>query len=326
MPGVFISYRRQDSAGHAGRLFDRLLARFGPDRVFMDVAGIEAGTDFVEAIEQAVGSCDVLLAVIGKEWLDSRHKDGSRRLDDPHDFVRLEIGAALKRKVRVVPLLVEGGAMPSAEDLPEELKSLARRQAVELRDNRWDADVQDLASTLSKIVPVTHEASRVPSPIQSWPRRILLTLRRYIAVWIVSVIVLVVAALLTHQKITFYLGDPADDGGSPLMEQRARLAVFLQIVDNRDRGLANRIGDALKAQGYKVEGAELAEHAKTAGDIRFVAGDAASARDLKASVERALATAGYELDLKLQELSPAKFPDARPGRLEVWLPPLSKGP
>jgi len=151
MPGVFISYRREDCPGHAGRLFDRLRARFGTDSVFIDVAGIEAGVDFVDALEKAVGSCDVLLAIIGREWVTSADRKGRRRLDDPGDFLRLEILTALKRNVRVIPVLVEDAPMPSAEVLPDDLAPLTRRQAVELRDTRWDADVEALIALLAKL-------------------------------------------------------------------------------------------------------------------------------------------------------------------------------
>lgn len=150
MPVIFISYRRDDSAGHAGRLFDRLREHFGKDHVFLDVVGIDAGVDFVDTLDKAVGSCDVLLAVIGREWLTCCDKQGRRRLDDANDFIRAEISAALKRNVRVVPVLVEGAEMPPTEALPEELKRLTRRQAVELRDSRWDADVAALISALER--------------------------------------------------------------------------------------------------------------------------------------------------------------------------------
>jgi hypothetical protein len=149
MPGVFISYRRQDSAGHAGRLFDRLRARLGDDRVFMDVTGIDAGVDFVHTLEQAVGSCEVLLAIIGPGWLASSNGKG-RRLDDPEDFVRIEIAAALARNVRVIPVLIAGASLPSAQALPDDLALLGRRQAVELRDARWDSDTEDLVASLER--------------------------------------------------------------------------------------------------------------------------------------------------------------------------------
>lgn len=150
MPGVFISYRRQDSAGHTGRLFDRLKLGFGGDRVFFDVVGIDAGVDFVHTLEQTVGSCELFLAVIGPEWLTASNAQGRRRLDDPDDFVRLEISLALRRDIRVIPVLIAGASMPSPLVLPDDLKPLARRQAIELRDGRWDADVSELVTVLER--------------------------------------------------------------------------------------------------------------------------------------------------------------------------------
>jgi beta-lactam-binding protein with PASTA domain len=155
MPGVFVSYRREDSAGHAGRLFDRLRAALGAHRIFMDITGIEAGVDFVETLETAVASCSVLLTVIGPEWLTVSDSTGRRRLDDPADFTRIEIAAALARKVRVVPVLVGGATMPQAAELPENLKPLARRQAVELRDTHWDADADALVTVLKRLLATT---------------------------------------------------------------------------------------------------------------------------------------------------------------------------
>jgi beta-lactam-binding protein with PASTA domain len=167
---VFISYRREDCPGHAGRIFDRLRARFGPTSVFMDVTDIEAGVDFVEVLERAVGSCDVLLAVIGTEWISATDRSGRRRLDDPQDFIRLEIGAALKRNVRVIPVLVEGAMMPRAEELPPDLAALVRRQAVELRDIHWNADVEDLTAALDRVLPSSPGPASQPT---GWPRRLI---------------------------------------------------------------------------------------------------------------------------------------------------------
>jgi hypothetical protein len=151
-PSVFISYRREDCPGHAGRLFDHLRTRFGGASVFMDVTDIEAGVDFVDVLQRAVGSCDVLLAVIGREWLTCTDRNGRRRLDDPHDFIRLEVGIALTRNVRVIPVLVEGAVVPTASELPSDLEGLTRRQAVELRDARWNADVESLAGVLDRVL------------------------------------------------------------------------------------------------------------------------------------------------------------------------------
>jgi beta-lactam-binding protein with PASTA domain len=152
MGNIFISYRREDSAGHSGRLFDKLRERFGKDRVFMDIAGIEPGVDFVEAIEKAVGSCDAFIVVIGKQWLSATDADGQRRLDSPEDFIRLEIATALKRKIRVIPVLVQGATAPSSGSLPEDLRKLSRLQAHEISDNRWDFDVGTLIETLEKVL------------------------------------------------------------------------------------------------------------------------------------------------------------------------------
>jgi hypothetical protein len=148
MDAIFISYRREDSQGEAGRLSDSLAKIFGDSKVFLDVEGIQAGQDFRQAIETQVASCSVLLALIGPHWLDSTAASGQRRLDDPHDFVRLEISSALKRGIPVIPVLVRQAQMVTSEQLPPDLSTLAFRQAAELRYNRWDADVAALAASL----------------------------------------------------------------------------------------------------------------------------------------------------------------------------------
>jgi flagellar biosynthesis/type III secretory pathway M-ring protein FliF/YscJ len=122
--GVFISYRRDESAGYAGRIADSFTEQFGEDRVFRDIDSIEPGLDFAEAIESAVGSSDVLIAVIGRNWLTATDPAGRKRLEDANDYVRLEIDAALQRNIRVIPLLVQGGSMPSADELPDDLAPL----------------------------------------------------------------------------------------------------------------------------------------------------------------------------------------------------------
>lgn len=157
MKGIFISYRREDSAGYAGRLYDRLAAHFGPERVFMDVEGIEPGTDFVDVIEKAVGSCQVMIAIIGDDWL-ATDRAGKRRLDDASDFVRIETVTALSRGIRVVPVLVEGAVMPRADQLPPDLAPLVRRQAVELSHKQWEATSGELIKTLEKILHADGEA------------------------------------------------------------------------------------------------------------------------------------------------------------------------
>jgi DNA-binding XRE family transcriptional regulator len=149
---IFISYRRDDSAsGHAGRLCADLTQRYGSSKVFMDI-DIEAGADFVNRLGEAVGSCAVLLAVIGRYWLTATDvSTGKRRLDNPEDWVRVEIATALERNVRVIPVLFHRADMPNADDLPENLKPLARRQAHEITDSRWNYDVGKLFEVLDKI-------------------------------------------------------------------------------------------------------------------------------------------------------------------------------
>ena len=149
MSRIFISYRREDSAGWTGRLADRLKERFGPNSIFIDIDTIEPGADFTEALRKAVGSCDVLLAVIGPRWSMVTDKTGKPRLHDSSDWIRVEIAAALTRKIRVIPVLVGGATMPSAEFLPDDLDGFAQRQAHELSDKRWTYDVEQLMQALS---------------------------------------------------------------------------------------------------------------------------------------------------------------------------------
>jgi hypothetical protein len=141
---IFICYRREDSSGHAGRLYDRLEARFGDDDVFMDIEAIEPGADYLEVIDRTVATVDVLIVLIGQRWLGTHDPAGSRRLDDPEDVVRLEVAAALARNIRVFPVLVQGATMPHPSDLPPDLAGLTRRNAIEISDARWDFDAERL--------------------------------------------------------------------------------------------------------------------------------------------------------------------------------------
>jgi hypothetical protein len=162
-PGrIFISYRREETAYAAGWLFDRLADRFG-GQVFKDVDSIELGDDFVEVITRAVGSCDVLLALIGDQWLSITDEDGRRRLDDPEDFVRLEIEAALTRNVRVIPILVDGARMPRADELPPSTAKLVRRHALELSPARFDFDTSRLLRALDKTLAEVRTAQQHPA-------------------------------------------------------------------------------------------------------------------------------------------------------------------
>jgi hypothetical protein len=149
---IFLSYRRDDTSGHAGRLSDRLSDHFGEDQLFMDINTITPGEDFVDAIEAAISSCDVLIAVIGRNWLDATDPSGKRLLDNPEDFVRIEIAAALKRNIRVIPVLVDSASMPRSEQLPDTLVKLARRNAIELSGVRWKHDVGRLIEAIETAI------------------------------------------------------------------------------------------------------------------------------------------------------------------------------
>lgn len=147
---IFLSYRREDSAGHVGRLRDSLAAHFGPERVFMDLESIGYGEDFVETVEKAVASSAVVVVVIGRQWLSVTDKKGGRRLDDPGDFVHLEVSTALKRGVKIIPALVQDAEMPGTDSLPEPLAKLARRNAIEVSDSRWAFDVERLIAAIEE--------------------------------------------------------------------------------------------------------------------------------------------------------------------------------
>jgi TIR domain/PASTA domain len=157
---IFMSYRREDTAGYAGWLYDRLASHFGRDQVFKDIDSIELGDDFIEMITTAVESCDVLLVLIGGRWLTITGPDGRRRLDNPNDFVRLEIEAALARNVRVIPILVDAAQVPGADELPPSLAKLTRRQGLELNPSRFGTDTQRLLRVLDRTVAEAQEQTR----------------------------------------------------------------------------------------------------------------------------------------------------------------------
>ena len=166
MSKIFVSYRRDDSAAYAGRLYDRLSGYFGKDQVFMDVDHIEPGEDFVELINERIRTCSTMIVLIGRNWVNAVDKTGARRLDNPEDFVRLEITAALAGKVRVMPVLVGGATMPDAQELPEPIAGLCRRQAAEVFDTRFHQDVDRLIESIEKGIIGASAATPPPAPDQ----------------------------------------------------------------------------------------------------------------------------------------------------------------
>jgi len=151
MAGIFISYRRDDSRHAAGRLADDLAAVFGTESIFRDVESIAPGVDFEVALDQALAACAVMLVVIGPRWATMADREGRRRLDQPGDWIRIEVARALERQVRLIPVMLEDTPMPDVAALPSELRGLVRRQSLPLSDGRWKGDLARLVETLARI-------------------------------------------------------------------------------------------------------------------------------------------------------------------------------
>jgi hypothetical protein len=196
MASIFLSYRREDSGGHAGRLCDRLSARFGGDRVFMDIQDIRPGQNFATSIEETIATCDCVIAVIGPRWLETIRA----RVQSGDDFVRHELEAALRRRVMVVPVLVGGARMPAAADLPSALKDLSFLNAVEVRDERFDDDVEALETFLGSTLHVP-DSSTVPARAP-WVRHLRVAIP-------FAVVALAITGYLMFRPPTRVSGDPA---------------------------------------------------------------------------------------------------------------------
>ena len=199
MGGLFICYRRDDTAPYARLLSESLADHFGRDAIYRDLDSMAPGVDFPKAVTHALETCDVLLALIGPNWL-SPGAEGARRLDDPTDYVRIEIATALRRDdVLVVPVLIESTRMPARRELPEELAGLADRQAHRLADEGWKGDLEDLVVALEKAVP-----SRSPPPAAAGtsPTKARRRPRLLIAVGAVASVVLVTLVLLNRPDLS----------------------------------------------------------------------------------------------------------------------------
>jgi hypothetical protein len=276
---VFISYRRFDTAGHAGRLFDRLAARFGREQVFMDVDTIQPGQDFAQAISERVATSEALVALIGDQWLTATDERGRRRLDDPADFVRLELRAALERGVPVIPVLVEGAKMPDASALPEPLKPLARLQALEVSDARFDAEAQDLVRVLEQ-----HVRPPAPRPWRS-------ALRRYGLPAAAIIALLAAGALFFSSRAPpvdvtgVWRGESIDSGGRPFP-----IRLDLRQEGNQLLGTVTYPAGVGGIRDGKVEGER----------VSFVSEHTPQFSDQRAVTHFAGTVAGDELTLTIQ--------------------------
>lgn len=174
---IFVSYRRQDTQSATGRLCDKLQTHFGSDQVFHDIESIEPGSSFPAIIASKIAASSIVLVMIGRRWLDAVGTEGRSRLFDPDDYVRLEVAAALQRGIPVIPVLVEGAAMPAGSVLPEPLAALATRQSHEITEQRWQYDSDQLVKEIERFVApegtstvqeVTPLQAVLPS-VASWP-------------------------------------------------------------------------------------------------------------------------------------------------------------
>jgi hypothetical protein len=157
---IFLSYRRTDSEDVVGRLHAALVERFGDAAVFKDVDDVTLGIDYRKVLKEAVGSCRVILAVIGPSWEAVRNDTGQRRIDDPADWVRIEVGSALQRNIPVIPVLIRRERLPPAAELPDDLRDLVYRQAIQLRpDPDFDNDVARLVTNLNRLLSIEPAAS-----------------------------------------------------------------------------------------------------------------------------------------------------------------------
>lgn len=223
---IFISYRREDTSGESGRLKDKLEQIFGQDNIFYDVETLEAGLNFDQSIAKALSESKVLLAMIGPHWLKVEDSKGVKRIQKPDDWVRKEISEALKRGLRVIPVLVNGAEMPDPEELPEELKELSLKHAQELTSSRWNYDVGELTKVLEKIIvkkpepkpqqnPESHPnprhfAAPIPQPKSWWAKYYL---------WILGGVVVFVGIIAMCDTGESFESDPTYEAGSEILEQ-----------------------------------------------------------------------------------------------------------
>ena len=168
MSKILISYRREDSADVTGRIYDRLIQQFGQGAIFKDVDSIPFGVDFRIYLDEQVAKCEVFLAVIGRDWMKKRGSKGKSRLDDPGDFVRIEIESALKRQIPVIPVLVSGASIPPAERLPVSLQNLSFRHGISVRpDPDFNRDMGRLIEHLKKLPPAAPGGVPSQSPAEA---------------------------------------------------------------------------------------------------------------------------------------------------------------
>ncbi len=219
MNKIFISYRRNDSVGYSGRLADRLSLEFGENQIFRDYDDIQPGQNFVESLQKGLSTADLLLVLIADSWLSSENPSGQRRLEDENDFVRLEIEAALQRNIHIIPVLINGAAMPNAQELPASLSALALRQAVPLSDSRWEQDVTNLIANIRQLINLKSQPSSRRLPHLRW---------LYLAL---TGIMLIAVSVSLFLKQTAFSGQWYFDGGDYLAISRQGSQYAIEHID-----------------------------------------------------------------------------------------------
>src|SRR5574343_377763 len=255
MPGIFISCRRDDHAGFAGRLADALASTFGPDNVFRDIEDIHPGQDFVQTITNPLDTVDVMLVMIGPAWLTSS-RNGVRRLDEPGDFVRTEIEAGLASGKLVLPVLIGGAMMPAEEALPPAIRQLARRQSFVLSDAGWSADVAGLVEVIRPFFPV--------------PRRF--AMPRWIFWGLAALLLLALGAIFLPGHWPGRSGRQADSASAQAIQNLSgqwvaqvkydwgeeQAEIFdLQVANGEVHGTASYLGVARMVEQGRLQGAQI---------------------------------------------------------------------
>lgn len=229
MPGVFICYRREDTAPYAGRIFDHLAAHFGNDHVFFDVDDMMPGQDFVQVLDQTLKASNAVVVLIGRAWLSAVDEHGHRRIDRHGDYVRQEIATAISKSVPVIPVLVGRATMPKAEELPRSLLPLARSHAIEVSDTRFRQDVEGLIAAIGNFIRTASprlELRSEPATLSTAEARIMLVRRDFYCAGI----------------------NEAGKGVSNQFEQKV-VGDQLVVVDHATRLMWEKIGSAAAIQG-----------------------------------------------------------------------------
>jgi eukaryotic-like serine/threonine-protein kinase len=279
LSGIFISYRRSDSPDATGRIYDRLVAEFGKAQVFKDVDSIPLGQDFRGHLNTIVSECGVMLAIIGPRWTDASSKAGQRRLEDPDDFVRIELEAALARDIPVVPVLVAHAPIPLASELPASLASMAFRQSIEVRpDPDFHNDATRLVTSLRGILDPTTAAAEQPAATIT-PPAAATGIQRGRLGWIAFAAAVLVAAALAIPALKHLRETPppetrldivtaaTDDPASFALSPDGRQIVFVAKSDGTPRLWLRSMA---KATAVPLAGTEGATHPFWSPDSRSI--------------------------------------------------------